>query len=219
MDNEPVGVLLIFPSAISEICSTLKLASQMRASSSPLMAALIPWKLTADQYRDTEWQKAQESLNPADGRIEPRLAESIDGLSRTLTAKPYYARGLRIHHFTVADYDFFKRAPRKYCIWNAPSDGTIKEPGFETKTLIAILDAWKAENAGYKADVRVVFVHVGALRSVHKLEALALRRSKRPEMRFYTYGTHHSVSPERWGVREIYPLGMSAIIFTFIDCD
>lgn len=210
MDGEPVGVLIMFPSVISEVCSTLKVPSQFRGSS--VLAALVPWKLTAEQYRENEWQKTQASLGPEDGRIETQLVEAVKGLSKTLLVKPNYARGLRIHHFLAADYEFFQRSPRKYCIWNAPSDGTVKEPGFETKTLIAILDAWKAENAGYKADVRVVFVHVGALRSLHKLEALGMRRLKRPEMRFYTYGTHHSVRPERWGLREVFPLGTSIVI-------
>lgn len=217
MDDEPVGVLLIFPSAISEICSTLKVSSQLRAS--PLLAALVPWKLTTEQYRENEWQKTQEDLSPKYGRVETISAEKGSALSRTLTAKSYYGRGLRIHHFSTADYDFFKRSARAYCLWNAPSDGTAKAPGFETKTLVSMLDTWKATNAGYKADVRVIFIHIGALSSLHKLEALAMRRCKRPDMRFYTYGTHHSIHPERWGIREIYPLGLSNDIFVFIVCD
>ena len=209
MDDEQVGLLLVFPSSSTEICGTLKVPSRFRAS--PIIAALVPWKLNVKQYQENEWQSAQGALKPDDGHIEAKLAESIEGLSKVATAKPQYARGLRIHQFSTAEYEFFKRTPRKYCIWNMPSDGTMKEPGFETKALVAVLNAWKAENAGYKADVRVVFVHVGALPSLQKLEALAMRRAKRPEMRFYTYGTHHTVHPDRWGVKEIFPLGTSTV--------
>ncbi|KIP11426.1 hypothetical protein PHLGIDRAFT_474501 [Phlebiopsis gigantea 11061_1 CR5-6] len=211
MDDEQVGLLLVFTPSSTEVCSTLKLPSRFRTS--PIIAALVPWKLNVKQYRENEWQRAQDGLKSSDGRIEAKLAESIGKLPKAVTAKPQYARGLRIHQFTPAEYDFFKRAPRRYCIWNMPSDGTMKEPGFETKALVAVLNAWKAEEVGYKVDVRVVFVHVGALRSLQKLEALAMRRAKRPEMRFYTYGTHHSVHPERWGIKEIFPLG-GVVTFT-----
>ena len=184
----------------------MKLPSTLR--SAPLVAALIPWNLTVEQYQHNEWQKTQAELSTQDGRIAPELAERIADVASALTAKPLYAQGLRQHHFSVADYEFFTRTSRNYCVWHAPADGSLKKPGFETKTLLAVLEVWKAQNVGYKMDVRAVFVHVGALPTLHKLVALAMRRCKRPDMRFYSYGTHPTVHPERWGLREIYPIGL-----------
>lgn len=74
--------------------------------------------------------------------------------------------------------------------------------------LVVLLDECRARNVGHKADVRVIFVHVGALETVRRLPAFAMRRARNPEIRIYSYGTCHSVPPERWGLREIYPIGM-----------
>jgi hypothetical protein len=54
--------------------------------------------------------------------------------------------------------------------------------------------------------LRVVFVHIGALESLHKASAISKRR-KQPEIHFYSYGSHPSVPSNQWGVRAIYPLG------------
>lgn len=205
MDDTQRGVLLILPTTIVDICNALKVPTGSRAYA--LVAVLIPWKLTVEQYQKFEWQAAHGRLNPDDGGIAPELASHIASFSKKVTANSHLAQGLRLYHFTVADYEFFTRSARRYCIWNAPSDGSVKVPGFEAQLLMAVLKEWKAEKAGYKEEVRVIFVHVGALRSLHKLEALALRRYRRPELRFYAYGTHASVPPDRWGVREIYPVG------------
>ncbi|EKM60867.1 uncharacterized protein PHACADRAFT_204012 [Phanerochaete carnosa HHB-10118-sp] len=205
MDNNQVGVLLLVPTASHNICKALKVPEQLRQHA--LIAVLIPWKLTVEQYQKYEWQAAHGRLNLDDGHISLELGSKISDLSKKLTANPQLAQGLRLHHFNAADYDFFTRGVRKYCIWHYPSDGSPTDLGFETRLLVAILDEWNAERAGYKEDTRVVFVHVGSLHELHKLQALALRRYKRPELRFYSYGTHASVPPGRWGVREIYPVG------------
>lgn len=205
MDDTQRGVLLVVPTVVSDICNALKVPAELRTHA--LVAVLIPWKLTVEQYQKYEWQATHGRLNPDDGSIGPKLVSQIADLGKKVTAKPRLAQGLRLYHFTTADHDFFTRSARRYCTWNAPSDGSVKTPGFETQLLMAVLKEWKAERVGYREDVRVIFVHVGALRSLHKLEALAMRRYKRPDLRFYAYGTHPSVPPDRWGVREIYPVG------------
>lgn len=198
-------MLLVFPPAVSELSDCLKVPSELRSEA--LVVALLSWKLTTDQYRDNEWTNAGTLLDPNDCRIPPELVEKIG--TEKLTTNPLYSLGLRLHQFTVADYEFWTRSPRSYCVWYQPTDGLRKEPpGFESKSLLAILGAWKAERKGYKENVRAIFIHVGALKTVHKLEALAMRRNKRPDLRFYSYGTHSTVSPERWGLREIWPIGL-----------
>ena len=95
---------------------------------------------------------------------------------------------------------------RAYCVWRDFSDGTPDIPGPETRFLHDIMKSCKAKDVGHEADVRVVFVHVGALKTLHRLLALAEWR-RRPEIRFYTYGTHPTVRHEDWGVCPIYPIG------------
>jgi hypothetical protein len=119
--------------------------------------------------------------------------------------------------------DYMSQPQRTYCVWWSPGDGTTAAPGLETNLLHSIMKSCRAKNVGHKADVRVVFVHIGAVKTLHKLPALAERRSKRPEIHFYTYGTHVSVPREQWGVRAIYPLGklpcthLRVLSFTFVD--
>lgn len=191
---------------MTELVDCLKVPESLRTV--PLVAALVPWKLTVDQYKEHEWQRSHDALNPEDYHVDPKLVEKLDGSQ--LAAKPLYAQGLRIHHFTIADYEFFTRSPRAYCVWHAPADGTSAEPGFDTRSLLAVMETWKA----HKVDLplrgnnpRVIFVHVGALKTFYKFDTLAALRRKRQEIRFYSYGTHQTIAPERWGLREIYPIG------------
>jgi hypothetical protein len=109
----------------------------------------------------------------------------------------------------------FPRALRKYMmapghpyvVWWSPSDGTTSAPGLETTLLLKIMKTCRAQKV--EADdnsLRVVFVHVGALESLHRLSTITKRR-QHPEIHFFSYGSHHSVPSEQWGVRAIYPLG------------
>ncbi|KAJ7647700.1 hypothetical protein FB45DRAFT_206531 [Roridomyces roridus] len=70
-----------------------------------------------------------------------------------------------------------------------------------SKSRQGIIDA---AGAGSKAGT--VFIHVRALPFVHSLPDIVELRS-RPEVRFYSYGTHPSVPPKRWGHRPIFLLG------------
>jgi len=102
----------------------------------------------------------------------------------------------------------YMRAPNHpYVVWWSPSDGTTSAPGLETTLLLKILRACRAHKV--EADdsgLRVVFVHVGALESLHRLSTIT-RRRQQPEIHFFSYGSHPSVPSEQWGVRAIYPLG------------
>jgi hypothetical protein len=107
-------------------------------------------------------------------------------------------------------------AGKEYCVWadsveKSPKDSgkTLPKPlRHETTLLKRLLDEIRAVNVGYKADLRAVFVHVGALRTLRRLPALMERLFKRPDVRFFTYGWHERVHPHQWGVREIFPVGM-----------
>ena len=170
-----------------------------------MVGVLIPWLVTVDQYQEKQWFAPRNELFAKGCRLDPELRKKLEGSQKLLKAD--FCLGLRVHRVTAPFFAFLARAPRAYCVWHAPADGTRDAPGFETRLLLAILDAMNAKNVGYKADVRIIFVHVGALKTFYRLEALAMRRCKQPDLRIYSYGTHESVKPTRWGLREIYPLG------------
>ncbi|TFY59615.1 hypothetical protein EVJ58_g5677 [Rhodofomes roseus] len=203
LDGVEVALMLVFPPSINELCRLFKVPPQATIDA-PMVAALLPWELSRQEFDDAKWFKPR-----ADVESSVYLDPAVETATReTIARDPAVHRALRILNVPHSLYKFLSSYSRKYCIWYSPADGTVGEPpGMETAALRAVLTALKAMDMGYKSDVRIIFVHVGALKTFHKLPALAERRSKRSEIRFYTYGTHESVPPDRWGIREIYPLG------------
>ncbi|KAL6304196.1 hypothetical protein BKA93DRAFT_784313 [Sparassis latifolia] len=208
LDNIAVALLLVFPSASSEICALLRVPSEI-ANGAALVAALIPWVLTASEYEAASWRKPRSKLHTQSLGNEPY------GICRKILNDPILERSLRMLNFSKPLREFMSQPNRPYCIWCSPAEGDPSLPALETASLRTILNKCKAVDVGTKKDVRAIFVHVGALASLRKLPALALRRQKRPDLRFLTYGTHETVPPERWGIREIYPLGG---VVTFTPC-
>ena len=187
LDDVEVASLVVFPSSLRDAWHRFKVPPNLQQTGT-FLAALVPWTLTFAEYLSLDIQcsiakfQNPEFKHPTSQAI--RYLEFPDDL-RTYMSLPQ----------------------RTYCVWWSPADGTTAAPGLETNLLHSIMKSCRAKNVGHKADVRVVFVHIGAVKTLHKLPALAERRSKRPEIHFYTYGSHSSVPCEQWGVRAIYPLG------------
>jgi len=199
LDDAIVGMLLVFPPTMDDLCRRFKVPAHLQQIGS-LVSALLPWALPVAKRKEDS-----RKLYFSDDAISSM--SSFDRREFTLKTLPTYHRAIHILRFPKWLHDYMSQPNRPYCVWWAPADGTSKEPGMETKLLLSILKQCRAKDVGHKADVRAVFVHVGALQSLHKLPALVERRSKRPEIQFYTYGTHESVSPDQWGIRGIFPLG------------
>lgn len=189
LDNLEVASLLIFPSSLHPLWRRFKVPVDLQQAS-PFITAVIPWKMsTADYFASGIEESYAISTGTKGKRPGSHAMAFIE-----------FPKDLRL---------FMSRPDRNYCVWWSSGDGTTA-PGWETNQLLKILNSCKAKNVGHKADVRVVFVHVGALRTLHKLPALAERRNKVPQLQFYTYGTHPSIPRKQWGVHEIYPLGKMA---------
>jgi hypothetical protein len=194
-----IAILLAFPPAMTHLCQRFKVPENLQKSDS-LVVTLIPWAITAEQA-NKEWRK------PYDGT---RLIQEIltgNDRSKFLRSKRKYCRGLRVLKFPKALHDFMSKSNRTYCLWSTGDDDPADSPHIETEWLTSILDVCQAKNVGLKILARVLFIHVGALKKLQNLPDLVDRRSKHPEIQFYTYGTHESVVPERWGIREIFPIG------------
>jgi hypothetical protein len=205
LDLKVVGLLVIFSPGLETVLSRFQVPSDMQHGS-PLLAALFGWALPSSVIRDYEWRPPLQDVAQIAGL--PIL--DAGRRDRTLRHKVMYHHALRILKFPDWLHDTMSMPNRPYCVWYEGGDDPSHAAGLETVLLNNILKYCGAKNVGYKTDVRAVFVHVGALRTLYKLPAFPERRSRRVELRFFTYGTHAAVAPERWGIREIYPLGTLA---------
>lgn len=204
LDNDAVAMLLIFPSQVDYLVSRLEVPADF-CGSETLIAALFSTSLTANEFQITRWRSLEGAPEPTD--YQALLREKRVSLTGS-----HIHRALHILGIPKVLLDFLVRTPRRYCIWHSSADGTTAHPGLETTLLKTVLSAFSAEDVGYKTDVRAIFVHVGAVSTLHKLQALAERRSKHPQLQFWTYGTDESVHPDRWGVKLIYPCGRRPIV-------
>ncbi|TFK40949.1 hypothetical protein BDQ12DRAFT_678640 [Crucibulum laeve] len=209
LDSNLVGHILLFPRSIERLSSAFRIPSELLVKGS-LIATLLPWKLTPSQVA-MESRKPATLLIPSHTRLQPTL-ESPRWI-RAIRTKLTYQHALHVLKFPLELHTFLSSRERPFCIWYEVGDGSKQNAGFETMLLYSIMEQCRASNVGKKADVRVVFVHVGALDTLHRLPALMERRAKTPHLRFYTYGTHESIMPEHWGIREIYPRG-GVVTFT-----
>src|ERR1700683_3969695 len=187
LDNAEVASLVVFPSTLRELWRRFKVPPDLQQTGT-LLAALIPWTMSPVEFSKVDIQSSLAKFKTPEFRHPTSQA-------------------LQYLEFPPKLRAYMSQPQRTYCVWWSPGDGTTTAPGLETNMLHSIMKSCRAKNVGHKADVRAVFVHIGAVKTLHRLPALAGRRSKRPELHFYTYGTHASVPREQWGVRAIYPLG------------
>lgn len=203
LDDAEVASLVVFPSTRQELWRRFKVPPDLQQVGS-FVAALVPWSVGPAEYSGLDIQSSLAKFKTPEFRHPTSQALQYLEFPHSLRA-------------------YMSQPQRTYCVWWSPGDGTTAAPGLETSLLHNIMKSCRAKNVGHKADVRVVFVHIGAVKTLHRLPALAERRSKRPEIHFYTYGTHASVPCEQWGVRAIYPLGKlpcnhpHVLSFTHVD--
>lgn len=212
LDDNQVALLLVFPATNLILCKEFNVLSDLRKAGQ-FIAALLPWKTVGKKARSNRLYRDPSDHTPQ---------EVIPAAERDLSLRkdPSYHRAFSILGFPKWLYNDLSDPEFKYCIWNKDGDGTQADPGSETMALKHILKERPAKDVGLKADAYVVFVHVGALKTLSALPALMERRMKRPDVQFMTYGTHHTIPPERWGMRAIYPLGGIATISpsVFVEC-
>ena len=176
-----------------------------------LVISLLPWQLSTRQI-SMDWREPVSSTLRKAVSIQPTLPD-FARWERSIRSKVSYHHALRLLQFPKELHDFMVREQaRTFCVWWDGGDNTnIKSyAGIETNYLMSVMEQCRAGHVPTKTTTvaRVVFIHVGALKTVHKLPGLSERRGKHPSVRFYTYGTHDSVTPQFWGIREIWPCGM-----------
>jgi hypothetical protein len=191
-EDKEVASMLIFPSMLRDVWSCFNVPVDWQHTGE-FIAALIPWKITPKEY----------------SHIYPSLVSFVPPDFKCLTSQAI--QFLEFPHYL---WKYMATPRHPYCVWWSPGDGTVAAPGLETMLLDNAMKACRAVKVGPDHDeLRVVFVHVGAVKSLHRVPAIAKRRKQHPETHFYSYGSHPSVSPKYWGVRAIYPLGKLSRIY------
>jgi hypothetical protein len=217
------GVLVIFPSSNIQVGAKLGVPSDLQKDDGFLMGVVLPWKI-ADQYAPLCWFRADRKLHaraafPSVPRGGAQVHLADMGLGPPDAAFVRAVHILRFPHWLLKRVSDRDRQRRTYCVWDPPDERAPDRLGRETRALRAVLRARAAEDVGYKADLRTVFVHVSAMRTLHRLPALSERRTKRPEIMFVLYGTHPTVHPSMWGVREIWPIGRCRLPWSLRSAD
>ncbi|KAG5639362.1 hypothetical protein H0H81_003506 [Sphagnurus paluster] len=207
LDDNVVGHIIFFTDNFTRpgfITRRFRPPNELQRMGS-LIAALVPWSLSSGQLQKNP-RKPPNTFLPGKISIEPMIADKARW-ERTVRSKPSYQHALRVLNFPQQLYDFMS-GDRTYWTWHEGADGTKKKPGMETRMLVAIMDQCRATKPRKNlADTRVVFVHVGAVHTLHKLSGFQDFCSSLFHIQFYTYGSHENVPPLYWGIREIYPCG------------
>ncbi|KAI8995359.1 hypothetical protein BD414DRAFT_435102 [Trametes punicea] len=204
MEETSAALLMVFPAGHPVAIRYLRVPPAS-TDDSVLQAALVPWEITAKEFCRAHWKPRETTLGKAP--LDSSFISIFDGSGRKVVTQRRYHQALYILGFPKSLYDFMATPNHPYCIWYNPGDIAASSLGYETGLLKEVLSTCASQDIGYKADARVIFVHVGAVAKLHCLPALAERRAKRADLRFVTYGTHPSVPRERWGMRELFPLG------------
>lgn len=168
-----------------------------------LIAAILPWFLTPQQMKNTMGSSWTDLPSP----LPPLLEEKRWDLS--LRANPKFHHALRALSFPKELYEFIsQREKLPYIIW-AEVNPISKKMGMEVRLLDEALKQTKAQRVPESAQCRIVFVHLDALKTLHRLPSLSQRRSQQHEVSFYMFGIQEGTSRRTWTVEEIYPCGSS----------
>lgn len=203
LDGAELALLFIFSPSLDALCRFLRVPEHLRQDSqnTHALVALLPWLVSSAKYRKgTTRNRVDETIQ----QLSTPSGQSKDNRRCTLREAAMAIDLLSIPRELL---NFMQFSSRKYCIWSFPADGAALNPGFETRQLKYVLDKTKAVSVSLDAEARVIFIHVGALKTFCELSAVVTKRRDAPEVRFFTYGTHESVPSSMWGTREIFPLG------------
>lgn len=226
-------MLLLFPSVSEALCDIFKPSLDLKQPGG-FIAVLYPWAVPGKVAKTlrTQYRAEERSLVRAPSVFSNPDPVKLSDRSHSLRLYPSYHRALHILQFPNWLHRHMSQADRKYALVFEPSDGKIGQEssefkeewrGSETRALQTILKRCGAQRVHLKDDkLRTIFVHVGSLVAFQKFSHLARKRKKWPWVQFFTYGTHETVGPERWGVHEIYPLGASKpskiVLFALSHC-
>lgn len=223
--------------------STIKPPTNVKTSDS-LIATIMPWSLTQEQIAK-ESRVAFANPSSTKTAFEDnyfKLANASEQqrqeYENSLRTRPLFHEAIRVLRFSPKIYYYLKQTPRPWTVCPPPGSGSGKSM-FEVQMMRTILQRIREEaQAAHRADpasrhklpisreasnpetAQMIFFHVGALSHLNKYPFLRDRLRSPEYVRFYTFGSHPSVSSKLWGIKEIFPVGefnfVAAIVEEFI---
>ncbi|KAF7306639.1 Chromo domain-containing protein [Mycena indigotica] len=193
-----IGHILVFNPRSQTLRSALGVPTHAEYMNSSLILALVPW---------VDMKDPRTLLGQLPATVHPRV--NATSWQKTMLARKYHV-AVRNLKFPPELLDWFGTARRPVTIWSSFPDAANEDT--DTRQLMTTMAYHKARLVKPRQELRMVFVHVGALKTLRRLPLLADRR-RSLTVRFYTYGTHPCVPVAQWRVREIYPIG-GVVTFT-----
>jgi hypothetical protein len=199
-----------------------------------LIATIMPWSLSQEQIAEESrlsYPKASSAKTAFEEYFDQNEASEIQRqeFEKSMKTRPLFHEAIRVLRFSPKIYDYLKLTNRPWAIC-PPLDSANAKTMLEVRFMRTILQRIKEEaQATHQADpsskhrlpiskeapnpetAQVIFFHVGALPRLNKFTFLRERLRSSDYVRFYTFGTHPSVSPNLWGAREIFPVGELSI--------
>ncbi|KAG5721565.1 hypothetical protein E4T56_gene13050 [Termitomyces sp. T112] len=202
VDGLIIGHTIFFHPKTALVTSRLRPPLEIQS----LAAALVPCNRSGFQFSENHRNPPKKYL-PAQIDMEPLLSNQNLWL-RSIKTRPRYHHALRVLEFPRMLHNYFceDEYERTYSVWYEGGDGTKKRPGMETLALFGILDKCGIKRSHIQ-DARIVFIHVGAVKHLHKLPGFLDICSTSFPVQLYTYGSHETIARGLWGVREVYPCG------------
>ncbi|RDB28456.1 hypothetical protein Hypma_015299 [Hypsizygus marmoreus] len=199
LDKKVVAHVLLIPRPLLQRQRRLGISFAMKYNTftefdkaGSLVAALVPYALAPTQVSKT-WRMPPGVYLSSNTDVEAAIADEFP---------------LWLHKFMSEESH-----SRSFSVWWDGGDGSKRRPAMETHMLHSIMEQCRAKKRRNVAEARVLFVHVGAIKTLHKLPGFLDFCSSSPHIQFYSYGSHESIPPKYWCVREIYTCG-GVVTFT-----
>lgn len=207
MDDQLVGQVAFMPNTLylkSNIASTRP--PQTSKAGVSLVCAILRFTLSEKDYLKYQ-PKSKDVVVKNQPKEDPFLSLDLSKAKLHKFSRTTLHRALRDLRFPPTLFKYLTDGTnRPYVIWTGQPGNLQSNGDVETQNLQTILDVTGIKKTTVN-DSRFVFIHVGALDTVHKLAGYSERRGSKLWVYFYIYGTSVKVDPCLWGVHEIWPCG------------
>lgn len=196
--------MFIIPASKQQIWDTVKLPEKLRqvdTTPSLLVAVGIQvYEASKGKFanQDNPWETRDHGFSPS-----------------YLFSFPDFGRAaLRLE---FPEQSFRRLSHRKYSYFSgslsaaaAQAQGLLDPEGEPyTKALKIVMEAIPGTERLplHDGEARVIFIHVGAWKMLHKLPGLVDRRLRRLDVQFFTYGADPTIERRFWGIQEVFRIG------------
>ncbi|KAJ7597472.1 hypothetical protein C8J56DRAFT_771636 [Mycena floridula] len=213
LDSDTTAMMLFLTPGMMEVINRFKIPSELRQNSD-LLVGLFSWTMSClpGNQLDLSQHPADVKAKYFPGKDRPNW-ETIFPSTSALQAMDIQL-ALRILRYPQWLDKYMRSSHRQYFLWPLYGTGVIP---YEVSLLRTVLKTYsRCKEVGPGEEVKAIFVHVGALKEMHRIPMFADRLSKRLDVCFVIFGTdpdiHPLVSlPKR--MHEIFPVG-GVVTFT-----